>query len=106
MARLMTTVKKIATPLRVLLACIGCDLVPKALAGHTLVRARTLRFLGDTLRLQHAKNTGGCLRLGATSPDYLWTWTLSSSAGGILLDLLLYLIIGSRLTQATMRPAS
>ena len=102
----MTTVKKIAMPLRVLLACLGCDQVPKSLAGHTLVHARTLRFFGDTPRLQHAKNTGGCLSLGATGPDHLWTWSLTGSVGGILLDLLLYLIIASRLPQATMRPAS
>ena len=106
MVRPMTTVKKIAMPLRVLLVCLGCDQVPKSLGGHTLVHARTLRFLGDTLRLQHAENTGGCLSLRATGPDHLWTWILTGSVGGILRDLLPYLIIASRLPQATMRPAS
>jgi hypothetical protein len=101
----MTTVKKIAMSLRVLLACLGGDQVPKSLAGHTLVHARTLRFFGDTLRHQHAKNTGGCLTLGATGPAHLWTGILTGSVGGVLLDLLLYLIIASRLPQATMRPA-
>jgi hypothetical protein len=90
-------------PLRVLLACLGCDQVPMSLAGHTV---RTLRFFGYTLRLQHAKNTDGYLSLGATGPDHLWTWILTGSVGGILLDLLRYLIIASRLPQATMRPAS
>ena len=102
----MTTFKKIAMPLRVLLACLGCDQVSKSLASHTLVHARTLRFFGDIPRLQHAKNTGGCLSLGATGPDHLWAWILTGSVGGILLDLLLYLIIASQLPQATMRAAS
>lgn len=102
----MTTVKKIAMPLRVLLACLGCDQVPKSLAGHTLVHGRTLRFFGDILRLHHAKNTGGCLSLGATGPENLWTWILTGSVGGMLPDLLLYLIIGTRLPQVTMRLAS
>lgn len=102
----MTTVKKIAMPLRVLLACLGCDQVPESLAGHTLVHARTLRFFGDTLRLQHAKNTGGGLSLGATVLDHLWTRIPTGSVGGILLDLLLYLTMASRLPQATMGLAS
>ena len=50
------------------LATIGCDRVTKQIAGRALAGAGRRSFLGDTLRLEYAENTGGFLSLGAGLP--------------------------------------
>jgi signal peptidase II len=49
----------------VLAATIGCDRVTKRLAVEALAGAPDRSFLGDTVRVIYAENTGGFLSLGA-----------------------------------------
>jgi signal peptidase II len=55
----------------VLLAClatVGCDRVTKHAAATLLADTQERSFLGDTVRLSYAENTGGFLSLGADLP--------------------------------------
>lgn len=55
----------------VLLAClttVGCDRVTKHAAATLLADSQERSFLGDTVRLSYAENTGGFLSLGADLP--------------------------------------
>ncbi|HEX8520679.1 MAG TPA: signal peptidase II, partial [Tepidisphaeraceae bacterium] len=47
---------------------IGCDQVSKHLATAHLAGAPPRTFLGDSIRLEYARNTGAFLSLGADLP--------------------------------------
>jgi len=49
----------------VLAATVGCDRVTKRIAMQTLAGAPDRTFLGGTVRVLYAENTGGFLSLGA-----------------------------------------
>lgn len=49
-------------------SCIGCDQVTKHLATRTLRDEPPRSYLGNTLRLEYALNSGGFLSLGAQLP--------------------------------------
>ncbi len=74
-----------------LTACIGCDQSTKAIATQTLSGRAPLSFLGDTVRLQYARNPGAFLGLGADLPP-AWRFGIFTAANGLLLlGLLVYL---------------
>ena len=50
------------------LATVGCDRVTKHAAATLLADSQERSFLGDTVRLSYAENTGGFLSLGADLP--------------------------------------
>jgi len=55
----------------VLLAClatIGCDRITKHAAASLLTGTADRSFLGDTVRLSYAENSGGFLSIGADLP--------------------------------------
>jgi signal peptidase II len=66
---------------------IGCDRVTKHLATENLAGAPTQSFLGDTVRLTYAENTGGFLSLGADMPPALRTAVFTMATGALLLVL-------------------
>jgi|HubBroStandDraft_4_1064222.scaffolds.fasta_scaffold428306_1 signal peptidase II len=68
-----------------MLGCVGCDQVTKAVARAHLVQAHSLSLLGDTLRLQHEENAGAFLSIGASLPEGLRRALFT--AGGALLTL-------------------
>jgi signal peptidase II len=75
----------------VLSTFIGCDQATKFLATQTLRNQPRQAFWADTVRLEYALNSGGCLSLGANlSPPARW-WIfvgfnllLTVSLGGFL----------------------
>jgi len=67
---------------------VGCDRVTKYIATQKLAGLPTQSYLGDTLRLTYAENTGGFLSLGANLPAPVRT-IIFTSATGILLILLI-----------------
>jgi len=67
---------------------VGCDRVTKYIATQKLAGIPTQSYLGDTLRLTYAENTGGFLSLGANLPAPVRT-IIFTSATGILLILLI-----------------
>jgi signal peptidase II len=64
---------------------IGCDRVTKHVATTTLAGTAGHSFLGDTVRLQYAENTGGFLGLGADLHPGLRTALFTASTGVLLL---------------------
>ena len=69
---------------------IGCDGVAKRLATEKLAGLPAQSFLGDTIRLVYAENTGGFLSLGETLPEWARTTLFSLATGGFLLLLAVF----------------
>jgi signal peptidase II len=67
---------------------VGCDRVTKHLASAWLASEPPRSYLGDTLRISYAENTGGFLSLGASLPAPVRT-IIFTSATGVLLVLLI-----------------
>jgi signal peptidase II len=70
-----------------LVATVGCDRVTKHVAANTLSGAPERSFLGDTVRLAYAENTGGFLSLGADLPPLVRTAVFTVATGLLLLAL-------------------
>jgi signal peptidase II len=67
---------RIATRLILLVAIvatISCDRITKHVATNTLAGAGSRSFLGDTIRLQYAENTGAFLSFGSDWPSWMRT---------------------------------
>ena len=64
---------------------IGCDRVTKHMAATSLPGSPTRSFLGDTVRLEYAENTGALLGLGADWPPPLRTAIFVIGNGLLLL---------------------
>ena len=70
--RLKSPVRKtlrLCLTLFVLTTCVGCDQITKRIASEKLRVVPSISFLGDTVRLQYAENTGAFLGLGHTLPQ-------------------------------------
>jgi signal peptidase II len=75
----------------VLTTCIGCDQITKRIASEKLRVVPSMSFLGDTVRLQYAENTGAFLGLGNTLPQ-AWRFWLLTATTAILLAILLWML--------------
>lgn len=84
----MTITKRIILIIIVLVSCVACDQTTKSVAQSFLSEAQVWSFLGDTVRLQLAHNTGAFLSLGAALPEASRTWIFLVGTGGFLLVLL------------------
>jgi signal peptidase II len=87
----MSTVKRIALIVAVLIACIVIDQITKSIASSSLVDREMHSYLGDTVRLQLTHNPGAFLSLGASLPEF-WRKTLLSAGTSILLLGLLWYV--------------
>ena len=76
-----------------LISGVGCDWRTKSLASTHLRGREPLSFLGDTLRLDYAENTGGFLGLGDSLPGEvrtgLFTYACTAGVAAILVYLFL-----------------
>jgi signal peptidase II len=77
------------TLLVVVASTIGCDQVSKHIASTRLIDSPARSYLGDSVRLQYAENTGGFLSLGAGLPS--WARTAVFSIGTAVL-LIVYVV--------------
>ena len=62
----MSTTKRLLLILTILFSCVGCDQATKSVAKAYLSETHTVVLLGDTVRLQLAKNYGAFLSLGSS----------------------------------------
>jgi signal peptidase II len=60
---------RVALLVVLMIGCVGCDQVTKAVARSYLRPGQTMSLLADTLRLQHAENPGAFLSLGDSLPE-------------------------------------
>jgi signal peptidase II len=81
----MNFVAKRTALLLLIAMTIGCDRVTKHYAASTLIGEPGQSFLGDTVRLEYAENTGGFLGLGADWPPAIRTGLFSVGTGMMLL---------------------
>jgi signal peptidase II len=90
--------RRLATPLLLVLlltATVGCDRVTKRIAVQTLAGAPARTFLGGTVTMLYAENTGGFLSLGAELPPRVRT-AVFVGATGLLLVVLAAAIVRQR----------
>jgi len=66
---------------------IGCDRVTKHVATRTLAGAPDRSYLGDTLRVVYAENTGGFLSIGSDLPSPVRTALFTIATGLALVAL-------------------
>ena len=93
----MGTAKRLALIFVVLVSCVGCDQTTKSIAQSYLPSTAAWSFLGDTVRLQLAHNTGAFLGLGDAMPEY-WRHAIFSVGGiALLLGLLGYALLAKHL---------
>lgn len=74
----MKTNMRIAVILLTVFGCVGCDQVTKSIARNLLPPQQVISLFNDTVRLEHAENSGAFLSLGDT---------LSSTARRVLFTL-------------------
>jgi signal peptidase II len=71
-------VLRLALVLSVLVECVACDQTTKRMAAAHLPEGRRLSFLHDCVRLEHVRNPGSFLSLGARLPEraraLIFTW--------------------------------
>jgi len=79
----------------VLVGTIGCDRVTKRMAVQTLAGAPDRTFLGGTVRLGYAENSGGFLSLGTALPPAQRTAVFVVATGAILAGAALALCRGA-----------
>jgi signal peptidase II len=84
--------------LAILLSCVGCDQTSKSVAVTYLSAMHTLSFVGDSVRLQIAHNSGAFLSLGESLPEALRSALLILGVGMLLLGLLVYGFLSKNLT--------
>ncbi len=84
--------KRIAILLVTLTACIGCDQSTKYAARSFLESGEIHSYLGDTVRVVYAENSGAFLGLGASLPKQVRTALFVVLASGFVLGLAIYTI--------------
>jgi signal peptidase II len=62
----MSSTRRLLLILTILFSCVGCDQATKSVAKAYLSETHTVVLLGDTVRLQLAKNYGAFLSLGSS----------------------------------------
>ncbi len=88
----MKPIKKFYLILLVLVATVGCDQFSKDLAKDNLKYADPVSYLGNTLRLQYAENSGAFLSFGAGLSEPIRTSLFTYVSGGLLIGLFFYIL--------------
>ena len=89
----MSTTRRLLLIFAILFSCVGCDQATKSVAKAYLSETQTIVLLGDTVRLQLAKNYGAFLSLGSSVGEASRGVLLSAVVGAVLAGLLAYLFI-------------
>ena len=89
----MSTPKRLILIFGILFSCVGCDQATKSVAKAYLSETQTIVLLGDTVRLQLAKNYGAFLSLGASIGEASRGALMSVVVGLVLAALLAYLFV-------------
>jgi signal peptidase II len=74
---------------------VGCDRVTKRLATDWLAGEPVRSYLGDTLRLTYAQNTGGFLSLGENLPHFARTAVFTVATAAALIALVVLAVRGA-----------
>lgn len=88
----MVKIKKFYFMFFILVSCMGCDQISKLVAKNSLEKSPPVTYLGETIRLQYAENTGAFLSLGSGLPKVVRTWLFTILSGALLIGLFFYII--------------
>lgn len=88
----MARLNKFYLILLILISCLGCDQISKQVAKSSLESMPPKTFLGETIRLQYAENTGAFLSLGSELPKIVRTWLFTILSGALLVGLFFYTV--------------
>ena len=89
----MSTTKRLLLIFTILFSCVGCDQATKSVAKAYLSETHAVVLLGDTVRLQVAKNYGAFLSLGSSIGEASRGIFMSVVVGLVLASLLAYLLV-------------
>lgn len=101
----MAITRRLVVIVLVALGCVGCDQVSKSVALNALPEGTAWSFLGGTIRLQLAYNTGSFLGLGASPPDAWRQVLFVAGVSGVLIALLAWSLLARKLNGTTRRAA-
>jgi signal peptidase II len=85
--------KRLLLILAILFSCVGCDQATKSVAKAYLSETQPVILLGDTVRLELARNYGAFLSLGSAIGESSRGMLLSAVVGLVLAALLVYLFV-------------
>ncbi len=89
----MSSTKRLLLIFTILFSCVGCDQATKSVAKAYLSETHSVVLLGDTVRLQVAKNYGAFLSLGSSIGEASRGMFMSVVVGLVLASLFAYLLI-------------
>ena len=89
----MTHTRRLVLILAILFSCVGCDQATKSVAKTYLSETHAVVLLGDTVRLQIAKNYGAFLSLGSSVGKASRGIAMSVVVGLVLAGVLAYLFV-------------
>ena len=95
----MTRLKRLLLMAPVMLSCVGCDRITKAVAREYLADSPGRSFWGELFRLQYAENPGAFLGMGAGLPETARFWVFIMAVGAVLLGVLVW-----TLSSRSLRP--
>jgi signal peptidase II len=85
--------KRLLLILAILFSCVGCDQATKSVAKAYLSDSHPIVLLGDTVRLELARNYGAFLSLGSSVGESSNGVLLSLLVGSVLAGLLIYVFV-------------
>jgi len=89
----MSSTKRLLLVFAILFSCVGCDQATKSVAKAYIPETHAIVLLGDTIRLQLARNYGAFLGLGSSVGEGSSGLVLSVVVGLVLASLLAYLFV-------------
>ncbi len=78
-------------------ACIALDQATKYYAVQSLKGTPIQHYLGDTIRIQYATNTGAFLGLGNALPGHVRFWLFNVFTSLVIVGIFVYVLVASRM---------
>ncbi len=95
----MAIPKRIIIMFSVLVSCVGCDQMTKAVAQSFIAETEVWSFMGDSVRFQLAYSPGAFLSLGSAWPDAWRTGLFSVGVSMMLLGLLGFILFAKSVSR-------
>lgn len=95
-------IKRLSLIAVILLVSVGADQITKVIAKDYLLREGSQSYLGDTVRLQYAENSGAFLGFGDVFSEELRAGLFIIVVSVVLLALFIYLLIARHLNAMTL----
>ncbi len=83
-----------------MVACLALDQATKYYAVQSLQDQPIQRYLGDTIRIQFATNTGAFLGLGNALPENVRFWLFNVFTSVVIVGIFVYVLAASRMKAA------